>query len=90
MKKQTVKYSDENIGKIKIIKDFLPKPEDLVLQDQTIKVTLSLSKSSIIFLYVQPINAQRDYKPALGAKNVYDLYEILQTYRHLFINVHDQ
>ena len=31
MKKKTVKYSNETIGKIKIIKDFLPKPEDLVL-----------------------------------------------------------
>ena len=53
MKKQTVKYSDETIGKIKIIKDFLPKPEDLILQDQTIKVTLSLSKSSVNFFKMQ-------------------------------------
>lgn len=41
------KYTNEKIGKVKIIKDFLPPPEDLVLKEETIKVTLSLSKSSV-------------------------------------------
>ncbi len=49
MKKRIVKYTDEPIGKVKIIRDFLPKPKDLVLKDETIKVTLSLSKDSVEF-----------------------------------------
>lgn len=48
MKKKT-KYSNEKIGKVKVVKDFLPKPEDLILKEDTIKVTLNLSKSSIEF-----------------------------------------
>ena len=32
-----------------MVKDFLPKPEDLVFKEDTIKVTLNLSKSSIEF-----------------------------------------
>ena len=48
MKKKT-KYSDEKIGKVKVVKDFLPKPEDLILKEDTVKVTLNLSKSSIEF-----------------------------------------
>ena len=48
MKKQ-IKYSNEKIGKIEIIKDFLPKPEDLVMKDDTVKITLNLSKSSVEF-----------------------------------------
>jgi len=48
MKKQT-KYSDEKIGKVEIIKDFLPKPEELVFKDGTIKITLNLSRSSVNF-----------------------------------------
>lgn len=47
--KKKIKYSNENIGQIEVIKDFLPKPEDLILKEPTIKVTLNLSKSSIDF-----------------------------------------
>ncbi len=47
--KKKIKYSDEEIGKVEIVKDFLPKPEDLVYKEDTIKVTLNLSKSSIEF-----------------------------------------
>jgi predicted DNA binding CopG/RHH family protein len=50
MKKQTrkIKYSDEQIN-AKVIKDFLPKPEDLVLKEDNVKITLSLSKKSVDF-----------------------------------------
>ena len=41
------KYTEEPIGKIKIVKDFLPGPEELILKEDTVKVTLLLSKNSI-------------------------------------------
>jgi len=47
--KKKIKYSDEKIGKIVIVDDFLPSPEELVFKEDTIKVTLNLSKSSIDF-----------------------------------------
>lgn len=47
--KKKIKYSDEKIGAVKVIKDFLPRPEELVLKEDTVKVTLNLSKSSIEF-----------------------------------------
>ena len=47
--KKKIKYSNEEIGKVEVIKDFLPKPEDLIFKEDTIKVTLNLSKSSIEF-----------------------------------------
>ena len=47
--KQEIKYTNEKIGEVKIVKDFLPKPEDLVFREETIKVTLNLSKSSVNF-----------------------------------------
>jgi len=49
MKKRNVKYTDEPIGKLQVIPDFLPKPEELVLKDETVKVTLSLTKESVDF-----------------------------------------
>jgi predicted DNA binding CopG/RHH family protein len=47
--KKKIKYSDEKIGPVEVVKDFLPRPEDLVLKEDTVKVTLNLSKSSIQF-----------------------------------------
>ena len=47
--KEKIKYTDEPIGKVKVVSDFLPSPEDLVLKDETVKVTISLSKASVEF-----------------------------------------
>ncbi len=44
-----IKYTDEPIGKVKIISDFLPSPEELALKDETVKVTIALSKTSVDF-----------------------------------------
>ncbi len=49
MKKKKIKYTNEPIGKIKIVEDFLPTPEELVLREETVKVTLSLTKGSVDF-----------------------------------------
>ncbi len=47
--KRKIKYTDEPIGKVKVITDFLPSPEELALKDETVKVTISLSKTSVDF-----------------------------------------
>ena len=47
--KKEIKYSDEKIGRIEIVDDFLPKPEELVFKEDTVKVTLNLSRSSVDF-----------------------------------------
>jgi predicted DNA binding CopG/RHH family protein len=44
-----IKYTDEPMGKVKVISDFLPSPEELALKDETVKVTIALSKTSIEF-----------------------------------------
>ena len=49
MKKKMVEYTEREIGKVKIVKDFLPAPSELVLKDDNVKVTLSLSRRSIEF-----------------------------------------
>jgi predicted DNA binding CopG/RHH family protein len=47
--KKKIKYTDEPIGKVKVISDFLPSPEELVLKDETVKITIALSKTSVEF-----------------------------------------
>ena len=50
MKKRTVKYTEGEIGKIgKPIKNLLPPPDQLVLRESNVKVTLSLSQKSVDF-----------------------------------------
>jgi len=47
--KGRIKYTDEPMGKIKVVSDFLPSPEELALRDETVKVTIALSKASVEF-----------------------------------------
>jgi hypothetical protein len=53
-----IKYTDEPLGRLKIIPDFLPHPEDLVLREEGVKVTLALSKRSVEFFK----NEAREHK----------------------------
>jgi len=47
MSSKTVKYTAGEIGRFRIIEDFLPRPDQLVPRDDRVKVTLSLSKRSL-------------------------------------------
>lgn len=47
--KEKIKYKNEPMGKLRVVSDFLPSPEELVLKDETVKVTISLSKTSVEF-----------------------------------------
>lgn len=48
MKKKT-KYTEGPIEEVKIIRDFLPSPAELAAQDETVKITLTLTKRSVEF-----------------------------------------
>jgi predicted DNA binding CopG/RHH family protein len=47
--KTRIRYTDEPLGDVQIVKDFLPPPEKLVLREDNVKVTIALSKSSVSF-----------------------------------------
>ncbi len=44
-----IRYTDEPLGDLRVIPDFLPAPEELVFQDDTVKITITLSRSSVEF-----------------------------------------
>lgn len=46
---ENVRYANERLGKLKIVPDFLPRPEDLVFREEGVKVTIALSKRSVEF-----------------------------------------
>jgi len=51
--KKKIKDPNEPIGKLTEIDDVLPPPEKLVIPQDTVKVTIALSKSSIAFFKQQ-------------------------------------
>ena len=48
-KNRNIRYSDEPIGEIKLVPDFLPSPEELALKNEQTKVTIALSSESVAF-----------------------------------------
>jgi predicted DNA binding CopG/RHH family protein len=46
---EKIRYTDEPLGDLEVVPDFLPRPEDLVFRDEGVKVTISLSKRSVAF-----------------------------------------
>lgn len=56
MRKQ-IQYSNEQLGEIRLVPDFLPSPKDLALKNEQTKVTISLSSESVDFFK----NAAREH-----------------------------
>ncbi len=67
MSNKTIKYEDEDLGEVRIIADFLPPPEQLVFQEETVKVTLALSKKSIAFFKEQAKTHHTQYQKMIRA-----------------------
>ena len=44
-----IQYTDEPIGDLRVISDFLPSPEELAFREESVKVTIALSKKSVDF-----------------------------------------
>ena len=47
--KKKIKYTDEPLGKLKIIPDFLPPMSQIVLKEKKSQITLTLKENSIDF-----------------------------------------
>ena len=62
MKNTTVKYTEGPIGRVQVIPDFLPSPEELTFKESQVKVTLSLSKSTLEFFKQQASSHHSKYQ----------------------------
>jgi predicted DNA binding CopG/RHH family protein len=71
MRKAT-KYTDEPLGEIKVINDFLPPPSELVFKEDTVKVTLGLSRRSVDFFKKQAKKHDTQYQKMI--RRLLDLY----------------
>ena len=73
MKKQIV-YADEEIGDIEVIDDFLPTPEQLVFKEDNVKVTISLSRSSVDFFKKEATRHNTQYQRMI--RRLLDYYAV--------------
>ncbi len=55
-------YTDEPIGNVKIIPDFLPSPAELAFSEEAVKVTLALSRKSIDFFKLEAAKNHTQYQ----------------------------
>jgi len=70
--KSKTKYTEEPMGDLKVVKDFLPPPDQLVLREDNVKVTISLKKSSITFFKEQAKMQKTSYQKMI--REVVDWY----------------
>lgn len=70
MKKKIV-YTDEPMN-VKVIKDFLPPPSELVFKEEKVKVTISLSKNSVDFFKKEAKKNDTNYQKMI--RNLLDMY----------------
>lgn len=57
-----IKYTNEPLGVVKVIKDFLPSPAELSFNEESVKVTLALSKKSIDFFKSEATKNHTQYQ----------------------------
>ncbi len=70
--KNKTKYTDEPMGELRVVRDFLPPPDQLVLKDENIKITISLKKSSVDFFKKEAQKHRMSYQKMI--RRVIDWY----------------
>ena len=60
--KNKISYSDGPMGEVKVVEDFLPSPDELAFREETVKVTIALSKTSLDFFKQEAAKRQVSYQ----------------------------
>lgn len=70
--KKKIKYTDEPLGDVRVIDDFLPSPAELAFNEEQVKVTIGLSKNSVDFFKKQAKKNHTQYQKMI--RRLLDLY----------------
>lgn len=60
--KGKTRYADEPIGEPRVIRDFLPSPEELAFREEDVKITITLSRKSVDFFKAEASKADTQYQ----------------------------
>lgn len=75
--KTKIKYTDEPFGELKVIKDFLPSPAQLILKEEYVKITIALKKSRIEFFKNEAKRHNTSYQKMI--RQLIDWYAVHNT-----------
>lgn len=75
--KSRIRNTDEPIGELTVVKDFLPSPEQLILKDETVKITIALKKSSVDFFKSEAKKHHASYQGMI--RELIDWYAVQNT-----------
>lgn len=67
-----ITYTEGPVGDVKVIRDALPPPSDLVFREDQVKVTMGLSKSSVAFFKEEAKRHHTQYQKMI--RRLLDLY----------------
>ena len=70
--KGKIKYTNEPLGKLRIIEDFLTPPHELVFSQESVKVTIALSKASVDFFKKEARKHRTQYQKMI--RRLLDIY----------------
>ena len=76
--KKKIKYTNEPMDNVRVISDFLPSPEQLAFKQETVKVTITLSKNSI------------DYFKRVASKHNTQYQKMIRGLLDEYVNRHQQ
>jgi predicted DNA binding CopG/RHH family protein len=79
MSSRTARYMAGEIGRARVIDDFLPPPEELVPREDNVKVTLALSRRSLDFFRREAKKRRVPYQRMIRA--LVDAYAERQDHR---------
>lgn len=57
-----IKYTNEPFGEVRVVRDFLPPPDQLVLREEPVKVTIALSRRSVEFFKAEAARHHTQYQ----------------------------
>ena len=70
--KNRIKYTDEPMGDLQVVRDFLPSPDELAFKEEKVKVTISLSRTSLDFFKSHAHRRHTPYQKMI--RNLLDAY----------------
>jgi len=72
--KTRIKYTDEPLGELRVVQDFLPSPDELAFKEEKVKVTISLSRASLNFFKHEADRHHTAYQKMI--RNLLDAYAV--------------
>ena len=60
--RRRIRYTNEPMGEVRVVRDFLPPPEELAFREDAVKVTIALSKRSVAFFKAEASRHNTQYQ----------------------------